>query len=247
MFVVHPSPDREHMIAGYAMPDGTMIRHHVPMRALVDRALAGIGNAEPEAYDEIRDGVLSELGIAVPPQIGLFKRFRRRIKRIAKKVKKVAKKIAKTKLVKAAWKIVNNPLVQATMGPFAAVPASLSSAAKVVQAIKRKGASPSKALGKLALAAKRGGLGKDAQTSLRLAARAIKGANGNLDKAELALRKTALKAVARKSPQARNAINAAVRKIEVRTQAQANAKPPAALKVFAVKGPSGKLYHFRAA
>lgn len=247
MFITHPSEDREHMIAGYALPNGRIIRSYVPIRPIVDHELASVGDSDPAIYDELHDGVLSELGLALPPQIGFLNRFRGRIKKIAKKVTKVAKKVAKNRLVKAAWKIVNNPMITAAMGPFAAVPLGLSNAAKVVRSVKAlaRGKNPIKVIGSLALSAAKSGLGSDVQASLRLAAKAVKGSSGNLDKAEHALRRTALKAVARKSPKARTAINSAMQKVEKTTTASARklAATPKT-RVFNVRGPSGTVYQF---
>lgn len=243
MIFVYPSDDREEMIAGYALPDGRIMRQHVQMRPLIARTLEGIGNDEPEIYNEIHDGVVAELGMWTPAEVGAFGRFKRRIKKLASKVRSVAKKIAKNKLVKAAWSVVNNPVVMASMGPFASIPMGLSTAAKVVSAIKKSGKNPLKALGKLAANAV---VPKDA---IRLASRAIKGSRGDLGKAETALRKTALKVVAKKSPVARKAMKKAISVIHARTE-QAAAKlaaPSPDGNVFSVKGPSGKLYHFKAA
>ena len=250
MFFVYPTDDREEVIAGYALPNGTVIREHVPIRPIVVRAMAGIG-AAPEEYDDILQGVLAELGLEPPPQIGaeVGGRLMKRIKRVSRAVKNTAKAVAKSKIVRSAWKAVNNPAVMSVvsfMGPVGAAAGGLMAATKIVGKIKSKGGKPDQSLDKLLASAKARGM-KAAETQIRLAKRAIEGSGGNLEKAELTLQKTALKALAKSSPAAMTAIKAEIDKVKSPATARPATPDKSAIstKVYSVTAPSGKVYTFR--
>lgn len=150
-------------VAGCILPDGHHVTNRVPLAAVADNVLRqvtpdnvqGLFDDEGELYESHEPIDLDDLHDAVMGELGLFKRFRRRVRKfsrrvkrrarkVARVVKRVARKIAKNKIFKAAWalskKVWNSPLIQKMIPPqVRAVVSSIRMAIDIVKNVKKHG------------------------------------------------------------------------------------------------------------